>query len=556
MSATLLTVARRFEKLERWAVGHVRALEDRMSDVEKWLVDKERERERDAASSKMTPGSPSDPSAKLVEKIPPPPPQVVREVTIERQTVEIDKEVKREVSELKVELGGLRDRVGALAQDMTQLANTLSNTLSHSISPSEASGFGIRRIISPGASGPTTPSPRMLPPLPAEQDQPQSPSTHSIAQSETASIISTSTPTRTKLPYPTGDYTSPSPPGSPRPSASQSVGNYTANNASSNISRTRPMSYSGLPIPQTNFSSAVGLPLAADATESTSSSSSLTRPPSTPPRSMYTPTPRKRYTAALGQPSSTSPSTSSSTVPSTELHGHLSLDEKKADFGEALFSDPAPLELRTAFFSSGRGGCDTEDEDNQPQQQEGVTKDQDNESNAGLHRQETIGKTPITLSRLSLSPPPSQNSSPVNINKNATGLQRSSPRPSPSNPRIRAQSTYGVPGSSASSVVSLSRHERTPGHGSMTPSPSAREGDSGRKESWRTRSRSIDRVGLGIDSGHGVGNFVDPLVIRKKEREKDRGAGVTRSPIVASPGGPKGRVAFGDLLAFFDGEKQ
>ncbi|THU97507.1 hypothetical protein K435DRAFT_63033 [Dendrothele bispora CBS 962.96] len=44
---TLLTIAKRFEKLEKWTVGHVRALEERMSDVERWLVDKEKEREEE-----------------------------------------------------------------------------------------------------------------------------------------------------------------------------------------------------------------------------------------------------------------------------------------------------------------------------------------------------------------------------------------------------------------------------------------------------------------------------------------------------------------------------
>lgn len=33
--ATLITITRRFEKLEKWTVSHVRALEDRMKDVEK-----------------------------------------------------------------------------------------------------------------------------------------------------------------------------------------------------------------------------------------------------------------------------------------------------------------------------------------------------------------------------------------------------------------------------------------------------------------------------------------------------------------------------------------
>ncbi|KAF9233824.1 hypothetical protein BU15DRAFT_90208 [Melanogaster broomeanus] len=41
---TLLVIAKRFEKLERWTVSHVRALEDRMGDVERWLVTKEQDK--------------------------------------------------------------------------------------------------------------------------------------------------------------------------------------------------------------------------------------------------------------------------------------------------------------------------------------------------------------------------------------------------------------------------------------------------------------------------------------------------------------------------------
>lgn len=522
-----------------------------MSDVEKWLVDKEREREKDAASSKLSLGSLPEVPTRTSEQ---PTPQVVREVTIERQTVEVDAEVKRDVSEMKGELGELRDRVGELGREMARMGGSLSHAVSHSVSPSQESGFGIRRIVSPGSTGPSTPampSPQTLPSAQNNTERPQSPSAHSIAQSETASIISSSTATRTKLPYPTGDYTSPSPPSSPRPSASQNIGNYTANNASSNISRTRPMSYSGLPIPQTNFSSAVGVPRISDVKES-SNSPSLDQL-GTPPISNASPTPRKRYTVALGQPLSSSPSSSSyaGPKPATELPAP-NTDEKKVDFGEALFSEPQPLELQTAFFSRLTGESDTDNKDNLSYQQEVTNENQDNE----VRRPETIGKTPITLSRLSLSPPPSQNPSPSNASRNATGLQRSSPRPISSNSRLRTQSTYGVPGSSASSVQSLSLHDRKSAYGSMSPSPSGKEGDNDGKGSWRTRSRSIDRVGLGIDAGQGMGNFVDPLVIRKKEREKERGSATTRSPAVASPGGPRGRVAFGDLLAFFDAEKQ
>ncbi|KAH7926904.1 hypothetical protein BV22DRAFT_1086054, partial [Leucogyrophana mollusca] len=51
---TLLVLARPFEKLERWSVGHTRALEERMGDVGWWLVEREAEggRARDEGKGK------------------------------------------------------------------------------------------------------------------------------------------------------------------------------------------------------------------------------------------------------------------------------------------------------------------------------------------------------------------------------------------------------------------------------------------------------------------------------------------------------------------------
>ncbi|KAF8523746.1 hypothetical protein BU17DRAFT_43511 [Hysterangium stoloniferum] len=433
--ATLLTIARRFEKLERWAVGHVRALEERMGDVEKWLVDKERQRE-------------------------------------------LDQEVKRNVNEMKDELGELRNRVGELGREMARIVTSAHNAVTHPVSPTDGTG----------PNTPVVSSARILPLVPIEQNLPrhtQSPSAHSIAQSETASIISTSTATRTKLPYPTGDYTSPSPPSSPRPSTNH-IGNYTANNAASNISRTRPISHADLPMPQSNIPASGIVRATASAASSNSVSPSVSQPTNAGSMSI-SPSPRKRYTVALGQPLSSSPSTSSqSPVPPS----NMSRDLKKDDFGDNLFSEPQELKLHTAFFSH----VPIENDDD----------DDDDENPAD----ETIGKTAITLSRLSTSPPPSQTSSP---NRSAGGLHRGSPRHSPSNPRLRAQSTYGVPGSSSS------------------------------------RSRSIDRFNVG-PSSEGTRNFMDPLVIRKKEKT------AARNSVVLSPGGPRGRVA--DLLAFFDADKQ
>jgi hypothetical protein len=46
----LFVIARHFEKLERSIVGRVRALKGRMSDVERWLVEKENKRGGDGGT--------------------------------------------------------------------------------------------------------------------------------------------------------------------------------------------------------------------------------------------------------------------------------------------------------------------------------------------------------------------------------------------------------------------------------------------------------------------------------------------------------------------------
>ncbi|KAG8990544.1 hypothetical protein FRB90_001731, partial [Tulasnella sp. 427] len=51
--ATVITVAKRFEKLEKWTVSHVRALEERMKDVEKYLIDRESEEKPDPFARKQ-----------------------------------------------------------------------------------------------------------------------------------------------------------------------------------------------------------------------------------------------------------------------------------------------------------------------------------------------------------------------------------------------------------------------------------------------------------------------------------------------------------------------
>ena len=49
---TLLMIAKRFKKLEKLTMAHVRTLEDRMNDVQRWLVDKEAEKEKEKVKVK------------------------------------------------------------------------------------------------------------------------------------------------------------------------------------------------------------------------------------------------------------------------------------------------------------------------------------------------------------------------------------------------------------------------------------------------------------------------------------------------------------------------
>ncbi|TFK32399.1 hypothetical protein BDQ12DRAFT_617098, partial [Crucibulum laeve] len=96
--STLLTIAKRFEKLEKWTVGHVRALEDRMSDVERWLVDKEKEKEKEGEKeSKLM----KDSSGSA--------------------------ELRHELREIKDEVSELQGRVGELGREMAKMATSPTN---------------------------------------------------------------------------------------------------------------------------------------------------------------------------------------------------------------------------------------------------------------------------------------------------------------------------------------------------------------------------------------------------------------------------------------------
>ncbi|KAH7883092.1 hypothetical protein F5I97DRAFT_1901910 [Phlebopus sp. FC_14] len=188
---TLLVIAKRFEKLERWTVSHVRALEERMGDVERWLVDKENERAKEKGKEQEIRYPDSYMTA-------------IRDDVIE-----------------------LQSRVGELGREMARFATSpavLSTTTAAHDSPvfsnarhTESSVVSVREssfnTISSTSSVTTsigTPvmgvsvlsTPRRVPSMTARES----------TSPPLARVGSLKTPSKggTRLPYPTGDYASPS----------------------------------------------------------------------------------------------------------------------------------------------------------------------------------------------------------------------------------------------------------------------------------------------------------------------------------------------------------
>ncbi|EDQ98269.1 uncharacterized protein LACBIDRAFT_306254 [Laccaria bicolor S238N-H82] len=91
-----------FEKLKKWTVGHVRALEDRVDDVKRWLVDKEAEKEKDKEKDKAS------------------------ESESLRHAGSTDSG-KDEIHELRDEVIELQGRLGELGREMVKIATAPNN---------------------------------------------------------------------------------------------------------------------------------------------------------------------------------------------------------------------------------------------------------------------------------------------------------------------------------------------------------------------------------------------------------------------------------------------
>ena len=350
LPGTLLVIAKRFEKLEKWTVGHVRALEERMSDVERWLVDKEKEKENGDSLAE---------DKKAREKTPP----------------------TEELHEMRDEITELQGRVGELGREMANLATAPLN-LSSAPSRSPA--------IVPASVAPHASSSADVMSLPAQPEAVTTPRRvpSSTARESTSPPLASSGPSSarsySRLPYPSGDYAT------PPDSGLLDRGTFPSptNSPPSALSSTRPLNIPGLPNPNSNQSSSVssygsissGLP---QTMSSVSPSSDLPPPKRLAERpASISPTPRKRYTVALGGPI---------------------MDRDKS--------------RQTSPYSSLPVG-----------------KDDDDEESEDDFNTETIGKSVGRLAR-SISPPSSSSSPQPKISNRA----------SPENRRLRTQSAYISP---------------------------------------------------------------------------------------------------------------
>ena len=385
---TLLTIAQRFEKLERWTVGHVRALEERMDDVERWLVEKEKGKEKHPAHQ-----------------------------AIENQSTG-DVASSEALLELREELAEVQGRIGELGREMAKLVtapNNLSSGPSRNNallyrSPSTSSSIAIRSISSHVAA-----TPRRV----------TSPNFKDGASPPIVQSVPSSTP-RTRLPYPTGDYATPpdsvfisqgpfSPPRSPPNSNSDN------NNRRSSIP--------GLPSQGleyvSNGISPSGLPRSVSPHSGAGSPSSLPAPSLPAARqSSVSPTPRKRYTVALGGP-----------IMSAERDRDRQGIPRppSRDSANALFSS-SPISLTPSVDDAG--------DDSEFYSA--------NEETIGRSAARTAGlTTPKAKNSYSSSPPTSPRSSPPGRRGRPQSMYNASNiiAPTPTTPlrtRIRSRSTVGL----------------------------------------------------------------------------------------------------------------
>ncbi|KAI0703053.1 hypothetical protein BC835DRAFT_1303287 [Cytidiella melzeri] len=459
VAATLLTIAGRFEKLERWTVSHVRALEERMDDVERWLVEKEKDKEEGTSVALVNSHRTGEPA-----------------------------NTDAAIAELRDELAEVQGRIGELGREMAKMATAPANlssgpsraSASVNRAPSTSSSIAVRSMSSSVFAA--TPSPRRQ---------------GSVSPPITTPPVPASTASRTRLPYPSGDYAT------PPDSGLLSQGPFSPPISPPQGDSIRRPSLSGLPssdafdFTSSNGNSPSGLP-----------SLGASSPPSLPPpphradlrQASVSPTPRKRYTVALGGPIMAASREQSTERPMTP-HSHRS----SRDMGTAIFSS-SPNSLSASL--------DTTDDDN------------DDYSDTGAN-DETIGKAAARNSGLSKNGSNGMSSRPSITPSADTMLSQ------PSQPlkrsRARPQSMYS--GLAPSQTIATPR-PITPLNTKLRPSRSTDKFSTGSQSADSTSSTSFP------PATPTSGRFVDPYLVRRQTMEAEAVNAAQSAPKVMA-GKPK-----------------
>ncbi|ESK91734.1 hypothetical protein Moror_10622 [Moniliophthora roreri MCA 2997] len=432
---TLLTIAKRFEKLEKWTVGHVRALEERMSDVERWLVDKEKEKE----------------SASVVS-------------SVQQQGSSHSDVATTEIRELREEIVELQGRIGEIGREMARLAVSPGNLSSaksvQSATPPTSSMH--EKLASSSADIIDPDMPLAFSSTPHGRTRvPSVTARHSTSPPMAASKVSTGT----RLPYPTGDYAAPegaffSPPGSPP----------------SSVNKGRPMSMSNIS----------GLPTGTDhatngknTSTSTTSTGNGTLPSSS---SSYSAQSFSTVSSISSVANANPTSPTSSPAPATKESRQLPVPAQKASTSSLRQNSTSPTPRKR--YTVALGGPIVAPDDYEEQQQQPTRSQSRNGSRANYTSspgpfendededdigEETIGKSKGSGLSAGLK---ASASAPDNF------LTKSLPS-SPSNLRVRAQSAYGLSSIAAQSPNTVAALANTNTTQPLRP---------------RVRSKSTDRL--------------------------------------------------------------
>ncbi|KAL0945915.1 hypothetical protein HGRIS_012198 [Hohenbuehelia grisea] len=551
---TLLTIARRFEKLERWTVGHVRALEDRMGDVEAWLVEREESRvnqkgEGESKDAKTTDASTTNGGA----------------------DVEL---VKQSMHDMQTDLGELQSRVSMLGREMARMASSAGRA---SPSPSVDSFNNAQ----PPHFHPRTPSP-----TPLLNHEPQETFSRSsgprdkkwgdlslsagpsssvrvreaprrasergvVSESEDENASVQGSDAENAQAYNSGATAEPiglgiapfttSPPFTPHKRAPSLTAHESTSPPLARVSsrghganqhgKAGSASGTRLPYPTGDYAPASFISPASTGNSFVGSLGAIaTMTPSSPPSlstvsaamaatSPVSPqTPSSGIGKWSGRPLPASPGQASAQgsmqVPSKVLSPRLRTSPRPQGLSNAASPTPSPGASPTPRkrYTVALGGPLTRP-DSDTEGGSVATESDDNGEDDGA-QEETIGKRASERLRAAVG----QSSDSANTKK-----ESAKPAPKP-----RAQSVYGF-----SSV-----YETGP------PKPVAP------LNPGRLRARSTDRFSISSNGSSSApadrGKFIDPYVA-KRERERE-------SRKIAMPR-PVGKVPIGDLVAFFDGEK-